>query len=67
MFSVQDGNIPLIEESYKYLGVPIGLLYDATDMNTITNKLVKDLEKIRDSLLARGKNLMLSEPLSNPV
>ena len=59
VFSVQDGNIPTLlkEESYRYLGVPIGLLYDATDMNAITNKLIKDLEKIRDSLLAPWQKL----------
>ena len=59
VFSVQDGNIPVLlkEESYRYLGVPIGLLYDATDMNSITNKLIKDLEKIRDSLLAPWQKL----------
>ena len=59
VFSVQGGNIPVIlkEESYRYLGVPIGLLYDVTDMNTITNKLIKDLEKIRDSLLAPWQKL----------
>ena len=59
VFSVQNGNIPTLlkEESYRYLGVPIGLLYDATDMNAITNKLIKDLEKIRDSLLAPWQKL----------
>ena len=59
VFSVQGGNIPVLlkEESYRYLGVPIGLLYDASDMNTITNKLIKDLEKIRDSLLAPWQKL----------
>ena len=59
VFSVQDGNIPVLlkEESYRYLGVPIGLLYDVTDINTITNKLIKDLEKIEDSLLAPWKKL----------
>lgn len=59
VFSVQDGNIPVLlkEESYRYLGVPIGLLYDANDMGKITDKLIKDLEKIRDSLLAPWQKL----------
>jgi hypothetical protein len=59
VFQVQNGNIPMLlkEESYRYLGVPIGLLYDAEDMNKITEKLIKDLEKIRDSLLAPWQKL----------
>ena len=58
MFSVQGGNIPVLlkEESYRYLGVPIGLLYNANDMTKITDKLVKDLEKILILYLPRGKN-----------
>ncbi|CAB4028427.1 Hypothetical predicted protein, partial [Paramuricea clavata] len=58
-FKVQDGVIPALlkEESYRYLGVPIGLLYDAKDMNTITEKLIADLEKIRDSLLTPWQKL----------
>ncbi len=59
VFQVQNGNIPMLlkEESYRYLGVPIGILYDAEDMNKITEKLIKDLEKIRDSLLAPWQKL----------
>ena len=59
VFSVQERNIPVLlkEESYWYLGVPIGLLYDANDMLRITDKLIKDLEKIRDSLLAPWQQL----------
>jgi hypothetical protein len=58
-FSVQDGVIPALlkEESYRYLGVPIGLLYDAKDMSKITEKLIADLEKIRDSLLTPWQKL----------
>ena len=59
VFSVQERNIPVLakEESYRYLGVPIGLLYDANDMLRITDKLMQDLEKIRDSLLAPWQKL----------
>ncbi len=39
------------KDSFRYLGVPIGLLYDANDMNTITEKLSKDHERICHSLL----------------
>ena len=58
-FKVQRGSIPVLkrEESYRYLGVPIGLLYDAKDMNNITVKLISDLEKIRDSLLTPWQKL----------
>ena len=59
VFNVQRGGIPVLskEESYRYLGVPIGLLYDASDMCNITNKLISDLEKIRDSLLTPWQKL----------
>jgi hypothetical protein len=59
VFTVQLGEFPVLskEESYRYLGVPIGLLYDASDMNNITSKLISDLEKIRDSLLTPWQKL----------
>jgi hypothetical protein len=59
VFNVQHGGIPVLskQESYRYLGVPIGLLYDASDMCNITNKLISDLEKIRDSLLTPWQKL----------
>ena len=59
VFNVQCGGIPVLskEESYKYPCVPIGLLYDASDMCNITNKLISDLEKIRDSLLTPWQKL----------
>ncbi|CAB4021744.1 Hypothetical predicted protein [Paramuricea clavata] len=59
VFTVQRGEVPVLskEESYRYLGVPIGLLYDANDMNNITSKLISDLEKIRDSLLTPRQKL----------
>ena len=59
IFKVQRGAIPVLkkEELYRYLGVPIGLLYDANDMNNIMVKLISDLEKIRDSLLTPWQKL----------
>jgi hypothetical protein len=58
-FQVQSCDIPFLakEESYKYLSVPIGLIYDANDMNTITERLIQDLEKLRDSLLTPWQKL----------
>ncbi|CAB4037837.1 Hypothetical predicted protein [Paramuricea clavata] len=58
-FIVQHNPIPFLkrEESYRYLGVPIGLLYDAKDIQSITAKLISDLDKIRDSLLAPWQRL----------
>ena len=44
-------------ESYRYLGVPIGLLYNGGDMHNITDRLEQDLIKIRDSLLAPWQKL----------
>ena len=59
LFRVQELEIPFLtkDESFRYLGVPIGLIYDASDMNSITDKLIKDLEKIRDSLLTPWQKL----------
>ena len=59
VFQVQDHEIPFLkkEESYRYLGVPISLIYDANELNSITEKLIKDLEKIRDSFLAPWQKL----------
>ena len=58
-YIVQLNPIPFLkrEESYRYLGVPIGSLYDAKDMQSITAKLISDLDKIRDSLLAPWQKL----------
>ena len=59
VFQVQGHDVPCLakEESYRYLGVPIGLIYDADDMNSITERLIKDLEKLRDSLLTPWQKL----------
>jgi hypothetical protein len=47
IFNVQHGAIPALkkEESYRYLGVPIGLLYDANYMNNIMSSLFLILRK----------------------
>ncbi len=58
-FLVQHGEIPYLkqEESYQYLGVPIVLIYDTSDMKCITNRLIANLNKIQDSLLAPWQKL----------
>ena len=45
------------DDSIKYLGVPFGLLRQSSDYDDITSHLVKDLELIRDSLLAPWQKL----------
>ena len=59
VFQVQGQDVPCLakEESYRYLGIPIELIYDADDMNSITERLIKDLEKLRDSLLTPWQKL----------
>ncbi len=56
---VQHGEIPYLkqEESYRYLGVPTDLIYDTSDMKSITDRLIADLNKIQDSLLALWQKL----------
>ena len=58
VFQVQGQDVPCLakEESYRYLGVPI-IIYDVDDMNSITERLIKDLEKLRDSLLTPWQKL----------
>ena len=52
VYTVQNRHIPFLkkEESYRYLGVPIGLLYDASDMKSITDKLIVDLQILQSHL-----------------
>ena len=59
IFSIQDAEIPPLtrEESYRYLGVPISLLYHPKEMNSITDRLIDDLRKINTSLLAPWQKL----------
>ena len=58
-YSVQDNEIPAMtkDDSVKYLGVPFGLLRQSSDYDDITSHLIKDLELIRDSLLAPWQKL----------
>ena len=58
-FKVQNNIMPALskEQSYRYLGVPISLIYDAKEMNTITETLISDLDKLRDSQLAPWQKL----------
>ena len=55
------------EESDRYLGVPISLIYDASELNSITEKPMKDLEKIRDSLLAPWQKLDSIRTFNQPA
>ena len=57
-FKVQNNIMPALskEQSYRYLGVPISLIY-AKEMNTITETLISDLDKLRDSQLAPWQKL----------
>jgi hypothetical protein len=45
------------EESYHYLGVPIGLIHNIDDIPNIVPLLIRDLETIRSSLLAPWQKL----------
>ena len=56
VFNIQDIPNPILQhnDSYLYLGIPIGLLYNSSDM---TDKLINHLDKIRDSLLAPWQKL----------
>ena len=55
------------EQSDRYLGVPISLIYDASELNSITEKPMKDLEKIRDSLLAPWQKLDSIRTFNQPA
>ena len=68
-FTVQGNHIPALaqEESYQHLGVPIGLIYNIDDLPSIVPRLIKNIELIGNSLLAPGRNLMLSEHLFHLV
>ena len=53
-FTIQGNHIPALakEESYRYLGVPIGLVHDIDDLSSIVPALIKHIELIGASLLA---------------
>ena len=53
-FTIQGNHIPALaqEESYRYLGVPIGLIHNIDDLPNIVPELIKHIEIIGASLLA---------------
>ena len=58
-FYVQDQLIPFLkkDEHYRYLGVPIGLIHNIDDLDHIVDKLIPDMEKLEQSLLAPWQKL----------
>ena len=58
-FTVQGNHIPALaqEESYRYLGVPIGLIHNIDDIPNIVPSLIKSIELIGNSLLAPWQKL----------
>lgn len=58
-FLIQGSHIPALEneESYRYLGVPIGLIHNIDDIPNVVPRLIQDIEKIRASLLAPWQKL----------
>ena len=58
-FKVQDQDIPTMsaEETYRYLGIPIGLIHNVNDLPSLLPKLIQDLEKISESPLAPWQKL----------
>ena len=58
-FIVQGNHIPALaqEESYRYLGVPIGLIHNIDDIPNIVPNLIKSIELIGNSLLAPWQKL----------
>lgn len=58
-FYIQGERFPALvnEESYRYLGVPIGLVHNIDDIPNIVPRLIRDLEAVRSSLLAPWQKL----------
>ena len=58
-FVVQGTVIPALKEHehYRYLGVPIGIMHDVDELDSLVNRLCDDLDKINDSLLAPWQKL----------
>ena len=58
-FTVQSNHIPALaqEESYRYLGVPIGLIHNIDDLPSIVPNLIKYIDLIGNSLLAPWQKL----------
>ena len=58
-FTIQGNHLPALtqEESYRYLGVPIGLVHNIDDLPSIVPQLIRNLETINSSLLAPWQKL----------
>ena len=58
-FVIQGSHIPALaqEESYRYLGVPIGLIHNIDDIPNIIPQLISHVELIGSSLLAPWQKL----------
>ena len=58
-FYVQHNPIPMMnrEDHYLYLGVPIGLVHNVTNLSTLIDELTTKLTKIENSLLAPWQKL----------
>ena len=58
-FQVQNQPIPTLseEDSYRYLGVPIGLVHNINDLPSLLPKLIQDLDRINESPLAPWQKL----------
>ena len=59
IYRVQDHPIPALtrEEHYRYLGVPIGLIHNISDLQTLVDELTTKLTRIETSLLAPWQKL----------
>ena len=59
VFNIHQAPIPTLsaEESYRYLGVPIGLIHNIDDLDSILPQLIDDLNAIKSSLLAPWQKL----------
>ena len=58
-FTIQGNHIPALtqEESYRYVGVPIGLIHNIDDIPNIIPGLIRDIETITSSLLVPWQKL----------
>ena len=58
-FTIQGTTIPALdrEDHYKYLGMPIGLVHNITNIQTLVDELTTKLTKIEQSLLAPWQKL----------
>ena len=58
-FTVQGNHIPALaqEQSYRYLGVPIGLIHNIDDLPNFVPQLEKNIELIGNSLMAPWQKL----------